>query len=229
MVNAAIIATIPTRVTLVAVTKTLPASSIEEAYHSGIRHFGENYVSEFAQKYANLPPEIKEDAIFHMIGHVQSRKVKKTVELFDWVDSVDSVRLAKKLSEEASRQGRPLSILLEVNLTGETTKSGYDLAGWEKDAEKLNVFFQNIHAIQAFPALLISGLMTMPPAVGNPDDNRMIFRSLKKLSETIRKKHPAFGPALSMGTSQDYAVAIEEGATMVRLGKALFGPRQLQK
>ena len=219
MMNTSILSTLPVGVILIAVTKTLPVAVIEEAYRSGIRHFGENYVEEFEEKYDALPQEIKDNAIFHMIGHVQSRKVKRVVELFDWVDSVDSIKLANKLNEEAQRQGRSVSILLEVNLTGEASKYGFDPAG----------FFQNVAAIHALPALLISGLMTMPPAVGNPDDNRMIFRSLKKLSETIRKKHPAFGPALSMGTSQDYAVAIEEGATMVRLGKALFGPRQLQK
>lgn len=219
---------LPSSVTLVAVTKTFPVETIIEAYQAGIRHFGENYVEEFAQKYANLPQEIKENAIFHMIGHVQSRKVKKVVELFDWVDSVDSVKLAKKLSEEAVRQGLSLSILIEVNLTGEATKSGFDLVGWEKDADKFNVFFQNAQAIHALRALQLRGLMIMPPLVTDPEGNREVFRSAKRLFDEITTpatprndnwKH------LSMGTSQDYQVAIEEGATMVRLGTALFGPR----
>lgn len=217
MINISILSTIPSGVTLVAVTKTLPASSIQEAYWAGIRHFGENYAREFEEKYAQLPEEIQKGATFHMIGHVQSRKIKKVVELFDWVDSVDSMELAQKLDAAARALNKKLHILFEVNLSGETTKYGFQKSDL--------VLYGNVH----FSNLILDGLMTMPPAVGNPEENRMIFRSLKKLSETIRSKHPVFGPALSMGTSQDYQVAIDEGATMVRLGTALFGLRLFEK
>ena len=205
------VVSLPSSVALIAVTKTFPVEAIIEAYRSGIRHFGENYVEEFAQKYANLPQEIKDNATFHMIGHVQSRKVKKVVELFDWVDSVDSVRLAKKLSQEAERQGRSLSVLLEVNLSGEPTKSGF----------APEAIPQLIEEIVNLPNLVVSGLMTMPPMVTDPEENRAVFRSLKMLSQELRAKYPSIGPQLSMGTSQDYRVAIEEAATMVRLGRAL--------
>ena len=120
------IPSLPPAVTLVAVTKTFAVEAIIEAYRAGIRHFGENYVEEFATKYANLPQEIKEHAVFHMIGHVQSKKATDVVRLFDRVDSVDSIKLARKLSREAVRQGLSLSVLLEVNLTAEATKFGFD-------------------------------------------------------------------------------------------------------
>lgn len=200
-------------VTLVAVTKTFPVEMIIEAYQSGIRHFGENYVEEFEQRYRLLPLEIKKNAVFHMIGHVQSRKVKKVVELFDWVDSVDSMKLAQKLNTEAKRQDRSLSVLLEVNLSGEATKYGFT-------PEELQ---QSLHELVALPNLRVEGLMIMPPLATDPEENREVFRSARRLCKEIGLSH------LSMGTSQDYKVAIEEEATMVRLGTALFGPRQLSK
>lgn len=209
---------LPSSVTLVAVTKTFPVETIIEAYHSGIRHFGENYVEEFEKKYVRLPQEIKDNVVFHMIGHVQSRKVKKVVELFDWVDSVDSIKLAKLLNEEAKRQGRSLSILLEVNLTGEASKYGFDPEG----------FSQNVQAIQGLPALQLCGLMIMPPLVHNPEGNRKVFKEARRLFSQIAASYSPRNDNwkhLSMGTSQDFRVAIEEGATMVRLGTALFGPR----
>ncbi|MBI5448916.1 YggS family pyridoxal phosphate-dependent enzyme [Candidatus Gottesmanbacteria bacterium] len=214
MMNTSVIATVPPRVTLVAVTKTLPASSIVEAYRQGIRHFGENYVGEFEKKYAQLPKEIQQGATFHMIGHVQSRKIKKVAELFDWVDSVDSVKLAQKLDEAAGKLHKKLHVLFQINISGEAKKSGF-------------------HHVNMLPCehipyrnMSVEGLMTMPPAVTDPEGSRNIFRSLKHFSETVRKKQPAIGSVLSMGTSQDYQVAIDEGATMVRLGTMLFGERE---
>lgn len=204
------IISLPPSVTLVAVTKTFPVKTIIEAHHSGIRHFGENYVEEFEEKYQRLPQEIKDNAIFHMIGHVQSRKVKKVVELFDWVDSVDSVKLAARLSRFAAEAGKTMHILLEVNLIGEASKYGFDP----------DTLRSSIETIAALPHLIFDGLMIMPPLVTNPEDNRGVFRSAKRLFEEI-----GIGHHLSMGTSQDYQVAIEEGATMVRLGTAIFGSR----
>ena len=211
MINISILSTIPPGVTLVAVTKTLPALSIEEAYRAGIRHFGENYMEEFEEKYAQLAEKIQKGATFHMIGHVQGRKAKKVAALFDWVDSVDSIELAQKLDEAAGSLHKKLHVLFQMNVSGETGKSGF-------------------HHVNMLPCehmpyenMVVEGLMTMPPVVSNPEDNREVFRSLKNLSEALRKKYPTFGPGLSMGTSQDYRVAIEEGATMVRLGTILFG------
>lgn len=212
--NVSVILSIPPGVTLVAVTKTVPVSAIVEAYRLGIRHFGENYVGEFEEKYAQLPEEVRKGATFHMIGHVQSRKVKQVVALFDWVDSVDSVALAQKLDAAAGNVKKKIHILFQVNISGEKTKYGF------RDFQ--NAKLEHFH----FPNLIIDGLMTMPPAVTNPEDNRKIFRSLKNLSDAVRKKYQEFGSTLSMGTSQDYQVAIEERATMVRLGTALFGERE---
>ncbi len=220
---------ISSSVTLVAVTKTFPVETIIEAYANGIRHFGENYVEEFEKKYAALPDEIKDNAVFHMIGHVQSRKVKDVVRLFHWVDSVDSIKLGKKLSSEAERQGLSLSILLEVNLIGEASKFGFD-------PETLQ---QAIDELIALPNLRVEGLMVMPPLVANAEENREVFRSAKRLFDSAlahfsarderELKFATTWRHLSMGTSQDFRVAIEEGATMVRLGTAIFGPRQLSK
>ena len=213
MINISILSTIPSGVTLVAVTKTLPASSILQAYRAGIRNFGENYVEEFEEKYAQLPDEVKKNATFHMIGHVQGRKAKKVAALFDWVDSVDSMELAQKLDTAAGSVQKKLHVLFQINISGEKTKYG----------------FQNSHIVIhenfRFHNLIIEGLMTMPPAVVHSEDNRGVFRSLKILSETLRKKYSALGSVVSMGTSQDYQVAIAEGATMVRLGTVIFGKR----
>ncbi len=226
---------IPENVIVVGVTKKQPLQNIEEGIKSGLTHIGENYVDEAREKIA-LIKRLHPEVVFHMIGHVQSRKSADVVELFDWVDSVDSVDLAKKLSDHAREHGNVLNILLEVNLSGEATKLGFDLAGWEKpivegevrtgQISKFNSFMAAIREIAAMPNLLISGIMVMPPVVANPEDNRLIFASAKQLFEEVGKvvvspdwKH------ISMGTSQDYEVAITEGATMVRLGEALFGPR----
>lgn len=212
--NTAIISSIHSGVTLVAVTKMRPASAIEEAYRAGVRHFGENYVEEFEEKYGQLSDEIKKNAIFHMIGHVQSRKVKKVAEIFDWVDSVDSAELAQKLDAAAGSLNKKLHILFQINASGEAEKSGFH-HGTMVPCEHM-----------PYKHIVVEGLMTMPPAVVNPEDNRAIFRSLKNISNSLRVTCPALGSALSMGTSQDYRVAIEEGASMVRLGEALFGKRK---
>ncbi|KKU86609.1 MAG: Alanine racemase domain protein [Candidatus Gottesmanbacteria bacterium GW2011_GWA2_47_9] len=208
---------LPSSVTLVAVTKTFPADAIIEAFALGVRYFGENYVEEFEKKYANIPQEIKDNATFHMIGHVQSRKAGDVVRLFHWVDSVDSVKLARKLSDAAVRQGRSLSILLEVNVAGEATKFGFDPQTLQ----------QSVDEIIKLPNLRVEGLMVMPPQVENQEENREVFKNAKQLLDELSSR--LAGRHLSMGTSQDYRVAIEEGSTMVRLGEAIFGPRQLPK
>lgn len=177
---------------------------MREAYELGLRHFGENYVQEFEQK----SPELADlsAATFHLIGHLQSNKARKAVELFKMIQTVDSVRLAKRLEQMA----QPLDVMIEVKLSDEEAKSG---AGAEHLSEIVDY-------LRASDLLQLRGLMTMPPWSDNPEDSRPYFRRLKQLSEQHRLN------ALSMGMSHDLEVAIEEGATHVRVGVALFGPRR---
>lgn len=212
---------------LVAVTKTFPFSVVDDAYHHSFRQFGENRVEEAREKIEEAKKHGYSDVIWHMIGHVQSRKADDVAFLFDWVESVDSVAIAQKLNTAASRLGKMLHVFLEVNLSGETSKFGFDLADWEHKKEKLHNFERAIEEIVKLPYLTIEGIMTMPPYVTKAQDNRTIFQSMKKLSETIRVHNSYVGSQLSMGTSCDYRVAIEEGATQVRLGEALFGKHPL--
>lgn len=228
---------ISSSVTLVAVTKTLPPERVFEAVKAGVTHFGENYVQEARMKLPVVSKTAGKPLIWHMIGHVQSRKVKEVVELFDWVDSVDSIALLERLSRYAKELGKTLHVLLEVNLAREPTKYGFDVAGWEHTSEKLKCFDVLEHESISLPNIVVAGLMVMPPHVTNSEENRPVFRSAKRLFDEIGRRlksastdssseiHFASWKHLSMGTSQDYTVAIEEGATMVRLGAVIFGPR----
>jgi len=193
----------PAEITLLAVTKMFPASAIGDAYALGLREFGENYVQEFARK----APEVRalEGARFHLIGHLQSNKSGAAVELFDCIQTVDSPKLARRL--EAA--GRAMEVMLEVKLSDESAKSG---AGADALPEL-------IAAVRECPHLTLSGLMTMPPWSEDPEAARPHFRRLRELAE----RHGLRG--LSMGMSHDLETAIEEGATCVRVGTALFGAR----
>jgi hypothetical protein len=194
----------PAAITLLAVTKVFPASVIREAYELGLRQFGENYVQEFAAK----QPELGDlaGARFHLIGHLQSNKSRKAAELFQCIQTVDSPRLARRLEET----GAPLDVMLEVKLSPEQAKSG---AAPEELAEL-------IEAVRACPHLKLLGLMTMPPWSDDPEPSRPYFRRLRELGE----RHGL--AQLSMGMSHDLEVAVEEGATCVRVGTALFGRRK---
>ncbi len=191
--------------TIVAVTKTHPFETVLDAYSKGYRHVGENRVEEAISKISLARQNNLKDICWHMIGHVQSRKVRDVVTHFDRVDSVDSLELLKNLNTEAKKQQKTLQVLLEVNISGEQSKYGF-----EEIPKDLN-----------YSNLLIDGLMTMAPFFSNPEENRWIFKKMKELSVNT----PTIGKTLSMGTSCDYLVAIEEGATEVRLGEALFGKR----
>jgi pyridoxal phosphate enzyme (YggS family) len=205
-------------VTLVAVTKTFPVSVIREAASLGLRHFGENRVQEARDK---VPRCADLDVEWHLIGSLQSNKVNLALQLFDVVHSVDSQELAKHISLRTQRRGRYIDtvpILLEVNASGERSKHGFS-------PEEL---CQEAPAIARLPGLTIRGLMTVAPVVRDVEETRPVFRSLRLLLEELKPvfhAHPF--QDLSMGMSQDFEVAIEEGATLVRLGTALFGPRQL--
>ncbi len=204
-------------VTLVAVSKTHPVETLLAAYELGVRHFGENRVEEASTKLPAFRQAIDDPAVvFHMIGHLQSRKAEDAVALFDRVHSVDSIKLAQPLSRFTTR---PLPILLEVNVSGEESKYGFD--GARRDE-----LFGAVEAIVQLPNLRLDGLMTMAPIVDDPQRARPVFRALRELRDEIESRYPILKlPQLSMGMTDDYAVAIEEGATLVRIGRAIFGER----
>ena len=206
------------RITLMAVTKTHPAEKIREAYESGLRVFGENRVQEFAGKAAALRD--LEAAEWHMIGHLQTNKAGKAVELFNAVDSVDSLKLAEKLNTAAQSEGKKLAVLIEINIGGEHAKSGVAV-----DSAELEELLQ---AASRLESLSFRGLMTVPPFTDDPQGARPYFRKLRELRETIaaRKISSVRMDVLSMGMSHDFEVAIEEGSTCVRVGTAIFGERE---
>jgi PLP dependent protein len=201
-------------VQLMAVSKTFPAAAIQEAYAAGMRLFGENRVQEFAGKSGELGGL---DAGFHLIGHLQSNKAGKAAELFHAIDSIDSLKVARKLNDEAKRINKRLAVLIEINVGGEEAKSGF-----VPDSAEL---MQLIDAAGELASLDIRGLMTIPPHTDDPEGARPHFRRLRELRDRLRtEKLPL--PELSMGMSHDFEVAIEEGSTCVRVGTAIFGKRE---
>lgn len=195
----------PAGVILVAVTKNVTAEDIETAFKLGIRHFGENRVQEARYKIPLLG-SLQPKPVWHMIGHLQSNKVKTALEIFDVIQSVDSLALANIINKKATCK---VPVLLEINIAGETTKHGFS-------PEEIVLAFEQISQL---PNLDIKGLMTVAPAVSNPEDARPIFRRLKLMADAFHLEH------ISMGMSDDFEVAVEEGATMVRIGRAIFGGR----
>lgn len=199
-------------VRLIAVSKTFPAESIRAAYEAGLRDFGENRVQEAAAKQSTLQDR---DITWHLIGHLQSNKAARACELFEWVHSVDAGHLAQKLDRAAAAAGKRLPILLEINLGGEESKSGIA----ENDAPDLAT------AIKELPSLALRGLMVIPPLFNDPEQTRPYFRRLRELAEKLRSAGATGITELSMGMSHDFEIAIEEGATMIRVGTAIFGTR----
>ena len=218
----------PAEITLVAISKTFPADAITVAYQAGVRHFGENRVEEGMVKIPAVHAAISGPRpTWHMVGHVQSRKARDVVSYFDYVHSVDRPRIARRLSRFAQEAGRTLPVLLECNVSGEETKFGFDLRVWEHDAAQRETFFVVVEQLLALPGLLVQGLMTMAPLVTDPETVRPVFASLCALLDALRERFPANGwYHLSMGMTDDFEVAIEEGSTMVRIGRAVFGARQ---
>ncbi len=207
----------PDEITLMAVSKMFPAERIREAYAAGLRVFGENRVQEFAAK-ADALRDLR-NIEWHLIGHLQSNKAAKAAELFDAVDSVDSVRLAEKLNAFAQSVGKTLSVLLEINVGGEEAKSGIAL-----DSDELE---QILQGAPRWGSLKFRGLMTVPPYTEDPEGSRAYFRQLRQIRDSIaaRRLSSIDTAVLSMGMSHDFEVAIEEGATCVRVGTAIFGER----
>ena len=203
----------PEEVTLIAVSKTKPVPMLEEAYQAGSRDFGENKVQEIMDKYPVLPDDIR----WHMIGHLQRNKVKYIVDKVSLVHSVDSLRLAEEISRQAEKKQTELDILVEVNIAQEESKFGTSRA----EAAQL------VEEIAKLPCIHVKGLMTIAPFVEHPEENRKYFRQIKELSVDIEKKNldNVSMSVLSMGMTNDYMVAVEEGATMVRVGTGIFGER----
>lgn len=201
---------VPPGVTVVAATKDRTPEEIREAVAAGIRHVGENYVQEAAAKKPLLP----EGITWHMIGRLQSNKAGKAVALFDWVQTVDSLELSRRLSSAAARTGKSMPVLIQVNIGREPQKAGV----LPEEVEAL------AQALRELPNLELRGLMAIPPAPERPEDSRPHFRALRRLFEELRAEGFPLD-TLSMGMSADWEVAVEEGATMIRLGTLLFGPR----
>jgi pyridoxal phosphate enzyme (YggS family) len=236
---------------LVGVSKTHPPELVAQALAAGLCDFGENRVQEADPKIAALAAD-RDTITWHMIGHLQSNKAKRAAALFDLIHSVDSVSLAEALArgtEQTRRQadqetedvnvtsslslGLPvarssgLPVLLQVNVSGEASKDGFDLAGWETRPDRLDGFFGDVERLLALPQLRIGGLMTIAPWGADPAAARPTFRSARRLRDALAQRFPAADwSALSMGMTDDFEVAIEEGATIVRVGRAIFGSRQ---
>ena len=207
----------PKEVTLVAVSKTKPVEMLQQVYDAGARVFGENKVQEIMDKYDHLPGDIR----WQMIGHLQRNKVKYIVDKVDMIHSVDSYRLAQTIETEAAKKNVTVSVLLEVNVAEEESKFGL----------KMDEVLPLVQQISELPHVQVKGLMTIAPFVSNPEDNREIFRKLKKLSVDIEAKNinNTTMSVLSMGMTGDYQVAVQEGATMVRVGTGIFGERNYNR
>ena len=201
-------------VTLIAVSKTKPVEMLQEVYNAGARDFGENKVQEILAKYDKLPSDIR----WHMIGHLQTNKVKYIADKVYMIHSVESIKLAEVISKEAVKVGRVIPILIEVNIAEEESKFGIAQVECEE-------FIRQIHHL---PGICIKGLMTIAPFVENGEENREYFKSLKQLSVDIMQKNidNVSMEFLSMGMSGDYETAIEEGANLVRVGTKIFGERE---
>lgn len=200
-------------VTLIAVSKTKPSSDIQELYDYGVRDFGENKVQELTSKYEELPKDIR----WHLIGHLQTNKVKYIVDKVYMIHSVDSVKLAREIEKEAAKKNVNVNILVQVNVANEDTKFGLD------NSEVIKI----VEEIATLPHLRIKGLMTIAPFVDDGEENRKYFNELKELSVDIKAKNidNVCMDMLSMGMSGDFETAIEEGATHVRVGTSIFGVR----
>ena len=204
-------------VTLIAVSKTKPVSMLKEVYDCGIRDFGENKVQELTEKYDQLPEDMK----WHMIGHLQRNKIKYIIGKTELIHSVDSLRLAEAIEAESAKKDCITDILLEVNVAQEESKFGFS-------SEEL---LKEIDRFADFPHIRVKGLMTIAPYVEKPEENRIYFAKLKQLSVdiTAKKVNNVTMSIFSMGMTNDYEVAIEEGATLVRVGTGIFGERNYDR
>jgi pyridoxal phosphate enzyme (YggS family) len=211
----------PDTVRLVVVTKSQPVETVQAAIEAGVRILGENYPEEGVMKIQSLPNQSGVE--WHMIGHVQSRKARLVADHFALLHSLDSLKLARRLDRFAAERDRVLPVLLELNVGGEESKAGWDAA----DESQWSALLPAIASILELPNLSVHGLMTMPPLETDPEDARRYFIRLRHLRDQLASQFPgADWRELSMGTSADYAIAVEEGATLVRVGTAIVGARK---
>jgi PLP dependent protein len=210
----------PDGIRLVVVTKTQTIDTIQAVVDAGVTDLGENYVEEAVQKIIAIAST--KFINWHMIGHVQSRKALQVCENFQFLHSLDSVKLADRLNSRSIELEKILPVMLEVNVSGEESKSGWNLSG----VESWTNFFMDIDRIRMLPGLKLTGVMTIPTFSENPEDSRYYFKQLYEIREMINVKYNLSGfSELSMGMSNDYEIAIQEGSTCVRIGQAIFGPR----
>ena len=204
----------PHEITLVAVSKTHPPEAVREAHAAGVRDFGENKVQEAQTKL----PELRDlsDSRWHLVGHLQGNKARKAVSLFDRIHSVDSIPLALKLEQAAAEAGKTLDVLVQVDLAGEATKHGADEAH----------LFPLLEQMRGLRSVRATGLMILPPFSDDPEASRPFFVRLRELRERAAAQGLLLGAELSMGMSHDFEVAVEEGATLVRIGTEIFGERK---
>jgi len=201
----------PEEIILVAVTKTVEIPRILEAIEAGVTHLGENRVQEAHGKIKEIGARVT----WHMIGHLQTNKARQAVELFQLIHSVDSLKLARELSRKAEARKRRVDVLIQINVAGEASKSGFPVEGIE----------ENIREIGMLPGLAVKGLMTIPPLAEDPGQARPYFKKLREISEGLRNIPQVEMKFLSMGMTNDFEIAVEEGANMVRIGTAIFGSR----
>ncbi len=219
----------PEEITLVSVTKTWPAEVVFAAYKCGIRDVGENRPEELARKKRQVQemlPDAVEDLTWHQIGTVQSRKSKFVVENADYFHALDRLKIGQRLSKQLQESNKNIPVLLEVNLSGERSKSGFLANNWEDDATQQESLRNVIETIAQLPGINLQGLMTMAPWGVHEELIRTVFRRTRLLAEWLQHELPQVKMSqLSMGMTDDFEIAIEEGATIVRVGRAIFGQR----
>jgi pyridoxal phosphate enzyme (YggS family) len=230
----------PSEVTLVAISKTFSAQTVLEVYRLGLRDFGENRVEEAEEKISSIKYQIsnwqvgqsanpqtairnpQSEIKWHLVGHLQSRKAREAADLFDMIQSVDSVKLADRLSRLCVVPGRVMPILLECNMSGEASKYGFPLS----TPAECDRWWAEVEAILKLPGVRVEGLMTIAPIAADPNETRPVFRALRQLRDGLAARFlQTDWRHISMGMTDDFQVAIEEGATMVRIGRAIFGER----
>lgn len=215
----------PSEITLVAVSKQKTIQDIVSAAEAGIQHIGENRVEECESKIAPVQSKLAGSVTWHMVGHVQSRKAKRVIQLFDIVQSVDSLRLAGRFSRFAGENERPLKVLLEINVSGEASKHGFAGYNWYQEPAVKDRLWTELGELLQLPHLEISGLMTMAPFNADEGTIRRVFADLAALRDELQDSLCVSLPELSMGMTDDFELAIAEGSTMIRVGRAIFGSR----
>lgn len=218
----------PQEITVVAVTKTWPTDVILAAYELGIRHFGENRAHELAEKRADVESQLGSDSgiVWHLIGPLQSRKTKIAADTADYFHALDRLKIARRLSKRLQETGKVLPALLEVNISGEESKHGFDADRWQKDEDQRKRLAEIAQKVVGWPNLEVRGLMTMAPFGADDSVVQDVFRRTHALAVWLREAVPGSDwSVLSMGMTDDFEVAIEQGATHVRIGRAIFGPR----